>query len=119
MNIRTHRTATVLSLIVAAASLAACGAAHSPGVGQADTTDRFVAAATAGALEEIVVTASRLPAETVSNATLEEIVVTASRLRADDGEAGHDLGEIVVQATRLPADDTVGASDTRVAALLD
>ena len=122
MNIRSLNLASATAaLLLAAAGLAGCGAAHVPSAGQGEVTDRFVAnasvAAAPAALDEILVQATRLPAGPV--AALDEIVVTATRIADGASAANHNLDEIVVSATRLPNPLDVGGSDGQVAALLD
>ncbi len=121
MNIRSLRTATTVTALLLAANLAACGAAHTPAAGQGEVTDRFVATDTVVSvpadLGEVLVQASRLPAEPV--AALDEIVVTATRIADATTPGNHDLPEIVVSATRLRNPVELGGTGAQVAALLD
>jgi len=121
MNTRSLRSATTFSALILAASLGACGAAHTPAAAQGEITDRFVATDTVVSvpveLGEVLVQASRLPAEPV--AALDEIVVTAKRIADTTTPGNHNLDEIVVSATRLPNSIDVGSSGAQVAALLD
>jgi hypothetical protein len=120
MNTRSIRSATTLVLLIVAGSLAACGAAHLPATGEGDLGDRFVAsrAAAPAALDEILVQATRLPADPI-NTDLEEVVVTATRLSDGMSAGNHDLEEIVVSATHLPSRVDPASGDAQVAALLD
>ena len=121
MNIRALNLTSATAALLLAASRAGCGAAHVPSAGQGEVTDRFVANASVvaapAALDEILVQATRLPAEPV--AVLDEIVVTATRIADGASATTHNLDEIVVSATRLPNPLEVGGSDGQVAALLD
>ena len=92
----THRTLLTFAAVVALTTLCACGTARSPVAGAAaDPADRVVAATqpdSAGDLVEVLVTATRLPAE-----DLPEVLVVAPRL---PGPADGQLPEVVVQASR-------------------